>query len=109
MNMKKTCSQCNAVKDSLLDFYSSKGNIRSECKKCTSKRNVLYQKEHKTWRNRNVDEESKKTYMSNYYQNNKEKYAKYRSEFKAKHPDYYKEYSRTYKDKKRSASDEADR
>jgi len=47
--------------------------------------------------------------MSNYYQNNKEKYAKYRSEFKAKHPDYYKEYSRTYKDKKRSASDEADR
>jgi hypothetical protein len=59
--------------------------------------NVRYQRRVKAWENRFVDEEKTKSYMSDYYERNKEKFAKYRKKFKEKYPDYYKEYHRNKK------------
>lgn len=79
--------------------------MRSECKKCTIKKNVRYQREHESWKYRFVDNEEKKTYMSDYYAKNKEKFAEYRAKFREKHPDYFKMYHRDRKDAKRGKSE----
>lgn len=99
----KICSKCNCAKQSFSDFYMCKGRWRSECKSCTIKKNVLYQKRVKAWKYRFVDNDDQRSYMSEYYANNKEKFAEYRKKFRAKYPDYYKDYSRKRKDKKNAS------
>lgn len=94
----KICSQCYECKLIDGEYYLWQGRPRSECKRCTIKRNVRYQKRVKAWRHRYVDEEARRLYMREYYNQNKEKFAKYRSEFKARNPEYYKEYFRKRKE-----------
>lgn len=95
----KICSQCHQAKESVTDFYLCAGRWRSECKACTIKRNVRYQKRVKAWKHRYVDDDSRRLYMRDYYNKNKERFAKYRSEFKNRYPDYYKDYFRKRKEK----------
>jgi hypothetical protein len=96
----KICSKCNTAKLSMSDFYMCQGRWRSECKACTIKKNVVYQKSVKAWKHRFVDNDEQRSYMSDYYAKHKEKFAEYRKKFKEKYPDYYKEYSRKRKNKK---------
>ena len=95
----KTCSKCRNEKEET-DFYRCLGKIRGECKKCTSKRNTLYQKKNEYWKRRYVDGDSARSYQREYYAKNKEKFAAYRAEFKLRYPDYYKEYFRKQKERK---------
>lgn len=95
--MIKRCSCCKVEKDMKNDFYFSKGKIRSECKKCTIRRSLAYQRKVKSWKRRSADYASQREYMINYYAENKDKFAMYRKTFLEKHPDYY----RAYADKKR--------
>ena len=96
----KICSRCNTPKDSILDFYICQGKWRSECKACTIKKNVRYQRRVEAWKYRFVDNDEKRSYMVDYYSKNKEKFAGYRKKFKEKYPEYYKEYSRKRKNEK---------
>jgi hypothetical protein len=82
------------------DFYLCQGKVRSECKKCTIKKNVRYQRRVKAWKHRYVDNDEKRSYMIEYYAANKEKFAAYRAKRKAKFPDYHKEYARKRKNEK---------
>lgn len=100
MNEDKQCSKCNKWKFQKLDFYQCAGVYRSECKKCTVKRNVRYQRLHRTWKHRYVDDDARRDYMREYYDKNKEKFAAYRKEFREKYPEYYKMYFRRRKNKK---------
>lgn len=93
----KICSRCNSAKDAQTDFYICKGKRRSECKKCTIKKNVRYQKRVESWKHRFVDNDEKRSYMADYYIKHKEKFIEYRRKFKERHPDYYKEYFRNRK------------
>lgn len=95
----KTCTKCHEIK-SYEDFYICGGRTRSECKKCTIKRNVRYQKKTKAWKRRYVDDDARRIYMRDYYEKNKDKFAKYRTEFKERYPEYYKQYFRARKEKK---------
>lgn len=99
METIKICSKCNQAKDSLTAFYSCKGKMRSECKACTVKRNVRYQRKVKAWKFRYVDNDVQRSYMVQYYRQNKEKFAEYRKKFKEKYPDYYRDYARDRKNK----------
>lgn len=96
--MNKTCARCNLDKPEEL-FYFSSGKRRSECKSCTIQRNVRYQKKVRAWKKRETDQESRRTYMRKYYEGNKERFAKYRENFRIRHPEYYKEYFRKRKEK----------
>lgn len=98
---KKVCKACKKEKLKDLDFYKSKGSVRSECKKCTITRNVANQRRTQVWKNRFVDEEKTKSYMVDYYSKNKEKFAEYRRQFKEKYPEYHKEYMRKWAQKKK--------
>lgn len=100
MNDLKICSKCHQEKEAKIDYYLCAGKWRSECKRCTIKRNVLYQNEIKSWKYRYENDEARRTYMREYYAKNKEKFAKYRDEFRLRHPEYYKEYFRTRKENK---------
>ena len=93
----KICSKCHKSKDLENEFYLSSGNYRSECKNCTIKKNMKYQRKVKSWKFRSIDNDSTRTYMREYYSKNKEKFARYRAEFKLRHPDYYKEYRQKIK------------
>jgi len=95
--MLKICATCKQPKEEHA-FYFSRGRPRSECKYCTIKRNVRYQKKNQVWKSRETDEETRKAYMRNYYEKNKDKFAKYRAEFRIRHPEYYKEYFRRRKE-----------
>lgn len=96
MSDSKICRKCR--RDILIeDYYFVNGKPRSECKQCTITRNSTYQKKVKAWRNREVDPDARRLYMRNYYLANKEKYVQHRTNFKAKHPDYYKNYFRNLK------------
>lgn len=99
MDRLKVCTRCHQSKNLLKDFYSSKGKIRSECKKCTISRNSRYQSKMKSWRFRFVDNDVKRSYMSEYYRKNKEKFAQYQDNFRKKNPDYFKNYARERKNK----------
>lgn len=88
----KKCSKCKCVKNAHEDFYRCQGNIRSDCKKCAIKHNVAYQRKAKTWMHRHVDGDEQKSYMVDYYQKNKEKFAQYRRQFKERYPDYHRNY-----------------
>lgn len=96
----KICSKCHAAKSSITDFYKCQGKIRSECKSCTIRKNVLYQKQNKAWLQRFVDSEQQKSYMVDYYAKNKEKFAEYRRKFKERNPEYHKEYARKRKNER---------
>jgi len=99
MNELKVCTRCGEEKDASKDFYFCSGQRRSECKKCTIKRNVGYQKKAQTWKYRCVEGDDRRPYMREYYSKNKEKFTEYRSKFREKNPEYYREYYRNKKDK----------
>ncbi len=99
MSDLKICSQCHQAKEAVMDFYLCSGRWRSECKMCTIKRNVRYQRKTKAWKHRYVDDDTRRLYMREYYDKNKAKFAQYRAEFKARYPEYYKEYFRKRKEK----------
>lgn len=87
---EKKCSRCKHIKDQLIDFYMCNGKWRSECKACTVKRNVNYQRKKRTWETREVDLEQRRAYMLSYYAKNKNKFAHYRQTFKQRNPDYHR-------------------
>jgi len=88
----KRCTKCHETKETARDFYLCGDKWRSECRKCTIKRNVIYQRKINSWRSRFGSDEIRKSYMRDYYSKNKEKFAKYRAEFRERFPNYYKEY-----------------
>lgn len=96
----KICSKCNSEKIAETEFYRCRGILRSECKECTIKKNVIYQRRVKAWMNRFVDEDEKRSYMVDYYSKNKEKFAEYRRKFRERYPEYHKEYARKRKNEK---------
>lgn len=97
-NIVKTCKSCAQEKNLETDFYICQGSARSDCKACTIKKNVAYQKQRKAWMHRFVDSEQQKSYMVDYYARNKEKFAEYRRKFRERYPGYHKEYARKRKD-----------
>ena len=88
----KVCTRCKTEKDADKDFYMCQGKHRSECKACTIRKNAVYQKRNKPWRDRLIDEQEKRAYMTKYYNANKEKFVEYRRKFKEKNPNYFREY-----------------
>lgn len=94
----KICTNCKEIKD-ISDFYVCGGQLRGDCKECTKKKNLTYQRKHKTWLTRFKDMTERREYMKEYYANNKEKFAEIRRRFKEKHPDYGKEYARERRNK----------
>ena len=99
MSKLKICAKCHKAKDVKTSYYCYQGVYRSECKECSIKRNVLHQRRTKTWKDRSVDQEARRVYMRDYYRKNKEKFAKYREEFREKYPDYHTQYARKKKEK----------
>ncbi len=99
MSNIKICSCCYEPKLSLKDFYLCSGKWRSECKACTIRRNSRYQRLNESWKTRFPDDESRREYMRTYYKNNKDRFAKYREDFRLRYPDYYREYFRNRKNK----------
>jgi len=100
MSDLKICTKCHKAKNYLNDFYKCLGKSRSECKKCTVKRNVKYQNKTKAWKYRYGDDDTRRLYMREYYNKNKEKFAQYRENFRNRYPKYYKDYFRKRKEKK---------
>lgn len=96
----RKCTRCGEIKDQHMDFYLCRNIVRSECKKCTIKRNVKYQKDNNSWKTHHGGDENRRAYMRSYYAKNKEKFSKYRKEFKEKYPDYYHNYFIAQKGKK---------
>lgn len=96
MSEAKKCSICKTSKP-LGDFYLCQGKVRSECKACTSKKNVKHQRKTKVWKRRYVDSDEQKSYMVDYYAKHRERFAEYRRLFKERHPGYYKDYARRRK------------
>ena len=96
--MNKHCKRCEETK-LLEDFYVCKGRMRPECKQCTIKQNSEHQKKKKPWRTRNIDHDSHKLYMREYYARNKDKFKIYRERFKEKFPGYFTAYSKKYRAK----------
>lgn len=88
---QKACTTCFILK-SLDQFYRCSGILRGECKECVIKKNIANQHKTKPWRNNKIDKEKRRKYQREYYANNKQRFAKYRSDFKDRHPNYYKEY-----------------
>lgn len=80
MHDKKICSTCKKEKILHMDFYMVKGIYKSSCKACVIKRNCKYQK----IRNPSLDPEEKREYSRRYYAENKDKFAKYRQDFRDK-------------------------
>jgi len=104
MTKLKICSRCFETKEGK-DYYTCKGLMRSECKTCTIKRNISYQKKTQAWKHRFIDNEQRKSYQLDYYAKNKEKFAEYRTNFKLKHPEYFKMYARQRKNDLRGKSE----
>lgn len=101
MSDLRICSKCNTTKSAKKDFYKYQGRCRGECKACTIKMNVRYQQRTEAWKHRFVDNDQQRSYMSDYFSKNKEKFAEYRRKFKEKYPEYHKEYARKHKNDKR--------
>jgi len=103
MDRSKICTKCNEEKEMSSGFYQWCGRWRSECKKCTIKKNNRHQKKIKSWKTRHVDEDSRKIYSRQYYEKNKEKFEKYRATFNERHPEYYKIYFRNRREEKNAS------
>ena len=95
--VERKCSKCHENKVQETDFYNCSGKYRSECKQCTIKKNVDYQRKIRTWDHRYVDNDEKRSYMVEYYAKNKEKFAEYRKQFRKRYPGYHTEYARNRK------------
>jgi len=95
----KVCRTCHIAKLLEQDFYRCR--TRNECKSCTIQKNMAYYKQAKVLKKSSQDGEQKRSYMVEYYANNKEKFVEYRRRFKEKHPEYHKEYGRKRKNEKR--------
>lgn len=91
VKMNRICAKCSKEKD-ISNYYLCLGKIRTECKECTIKRNMAYQKLRKIQHAKLPSDERRKLYMRKYYSENKEKFAAYRATFREKYPNYYKEY-----------------
>ena len=98
MSYLKKCSKCEVLKHAEKDFYFCQGKWRTECRQCTIKRNIQYQKKIQYWKARNPDDDRRRSDKREYYEKNKQKFAEYRENFKQKNPGYYKEY---YKNKQK--------
>lgn len=94
----RTCTVC-AKEKSEEEFYKYRGQPRGECKKCTVRRAVHYQRKVKAWETRCGDHESSKKYMREYYAKNKEKFVEYARRWKEKNPDYFKRQNRREREK----------
>lgn len=92
MSLEKQCSKCGETKRKYKDFYICGQRLRSECKVCTIKTNTSHQKATQAWKTRYPDDEVRKLYFRSYYAKNKEKFAKYRHEFKLRYPKYFRDY-----------------
>lgn len=103
MNEIRKCGNCNQKKSLAEHFYCYQGRYRSQCKKCTIRKNALHQKETQAWKRKTEDGTDRRAYYNRYYAENKAKFAEYRSEFKERHPGYYKEYHRKRREEKRGA------
>ena len=90
----KICSRCMQAKDREKDFYVCVDKIRSECKACTIRKAIRYQKKLRKWNPKGQQSRELRAYMINYYSKNKEKFAEYRRKFKVKYPGYYKKYNK---------------
>jgi hypothetical protein len=99
MNKTKKCTKCEVHKP-FKDFYLCKGNPRGECKACTIRRNVSYQRRVEAWKFRYVDHDVNRKYMTEYYRSHKEKYKEYRKKFKERYPHYHRDYARRRKGEK---------
>lgn len=98
METEKKCSKCKRFKE-FKEFYFSKGRYRAECKKCTVKHVVIAQRQ----RRKGIPSNSR-SYMLEYYANNREKFAEYRRRFKERHPDYYRVYKQDLLNKPKKSS-----
>lgn len=103
VNEIRKCGNCNQKKSLPEHFYFYQGRYRADCKKCTIRKNVLHQKKTQAWKTTIVDAADRRAYYNRYYAENKAKFAEYRSEFKERHPGYYKEYHRKRREIKRGA------
>jgi len=95
----RMCSKCQRLLDARLDFYFYKGKPRGNCKKCciayvSARQKALGPKKLDYFQHLAKCEAARQ-----YYQDNKEKYAKYRATFLAKHPGYFKDYYEKHKQK----------
>lgn len=88
---KKCCTTCYILKEES-EFYRCSGLLRGECKECVIKKNVAHQNKTKPWRSKTADKEKRRAYQRDYYAKNKDRFLKYRTDFKQRHPNYYKEY-----------------
>lgn len=89
---EKICTEC-FQKKSFEDFYKqANGRPRSKCKKCIIKLNYEYQKRNPISKCSEERGDKYKKYQRQYYLNNKEKFSNYRSRFKERNPDYYRQY-----------------
>lgn len=89
----KQCRLCNRIR-SLSEYYVCMGWKRTECKDCTKTINSLYQKKKKVWLTK-----ARLVYNRRYYRKNPEKMARYRRDFRERHPGYHKQYAEKKFDK----------
>lgn len=94
MNEFKECTSCEKVKEKRLDFYLQGNSYTSECKACRIKRSSAYAKKAQPWKKKSKDREAYNKYAREYYAKNKERFKKYRDNFKNQFPEYHKEYYR---------------
>lgn len=100
--MTKECTVCKKKVAFPSGFYSSKGKTRSECKKCTSRRNTKHQKANKIYVPIALNPElaeHRKIYMKEYYAKHKEAFDGYRKKMILANPNYYRDYHRKQKNK----------
>lgn len=92
-NNIKVCSKCKLELE-LDNFYlcgkdKNAPYYKSECKKCSIERNLIYQKLHKK---KKTLTKKQRDAAKTYYKQNKERWKLYRQRFLEKHPGYYKSY-----------------
>ena len=106
VTMNKKCTKCGIDKDSETEFYLCSGVYRTECKKCTIAKNVIYQRKKNEQHSGDKDKIYRRKYMREYYAKNKEKFQVYRDKFSKNHPGYYNQYYKSSKDKKKALENE---
>lgn len=104
---EKKCTVCKQMK-SLEDYYVCKNKgkyfFKSECKKCTTIRNAKITRKKKRVCSRSGNP-AYQAYQRKYYAENEQKFAKYRIEFRQRHPDYFKDRYAKYKAQKKMVKD----
>lgn len=95
LNGPKRCTKCKRVCNET-EFHVCSGRPLSECKECRRERSRRDQKKYND--TRNLDPEAYRAYRLGYYHQNKDKFAEYRANFRERHPDYYKNYTKQKKE-----------